>query len=74
MTKNRINYLPSDFFNENTRKFEALASGDYFDPLFGVDTFEITEEDIKALRHGMILYGNNDEYAMLIQLAERREE
>lgn len=39
------------------------------DPLYGMDTYNITEKDIKALLDGKILYSDeNGEYATLIKL------
>lgn len=45
----------------------------YLNPMYGMDTYSITEHDIEALLDGKILYSDkNGEYATLIEL-EREE-
>lgn len=64
--------LTKAYFNEPFR-CEVLEFGRFFDPWFGVEPIEITEEQIEALRQGKVLYITDGEYATIIRLAERKE-
>lgn len=56
----------SDF---SIKEFSEFADGE-LDPLYGMDTYRITDEDIEALKNGKILYStvNCGEYAIVIGL------
>lgn len=56
----------SDF---SIKEFSEYAEGE-LDPLYGMDTYNITEKDIEALKNGKVLYStvNDDEYAIVIGL------
>ena len=59
--------------------FRAVEYGDDVDEMWGVDTFEMADNDIEALKSGKVLYTTNGEYATLIRrkqnadMRERRE-
>lgn len=64
--------LTKEFF-KNASRFDVRRFGQFFDPMFGVDPIEITEEQIEELKKGNVLYADNSEYVTIIRLAERKE-
>lgn len=64
--------LTKAYFNDPFR-CEVLEFGRFFEPWFGVEPVEITEEQIEALRQGKVLYTTDGEYATIIRLEERKE-
>lgn len=64
--------LTKEYFDTPCR-CDVIKFGQYFDPWYGVVPIEITEEQIEALRQGKVLYTTDEEYAMVIRLAERKE-
>lgn len=65
--------LTKDLFKDAST-FYVIKFGQFFDPMYGFDSIEITEEQIEELKKGNVLYADNDEYATIIRLAERKEE
>ena len=61
----------SDF---SIKEFSEFAEGE-LDSLYGMETYNITDADIKALKNGKLLYATiNGEYAMVIGLGSEIDE
>ena len=60
------------YFKKDSVKPEILSDGDKFDMFFGVDFMSLTNEHIKALQEGKVLYLdiNGGEYCCLIKKTE----
>ena len=61
--------LQESFFQGERPKVRHLDYGDRFDDLWGVESIELSRDDITALQEGKVLRASvNDEYAVLIRI------
>jgi len=65
--------LTKDWFH-NPIKCKIMRYGQFIDPWYGLESVEISEEQVEALKQGKVLYFDDDEYATVIRLEERKEE
>lgn len=63
--------LTKDLFRDAI-KCEVCEYGQSIDPWYGLECVEISEEQVEALKQGKVLYYDDEEYATVIRLEEKK--
>lgn len=58
--------MPLSLISEDDEGLKIVHKAEPIDPWFGMDIYQLNDEDIEALKNGKCLYGDNYEYAILL--------
>jgi hypothetical protein len=72
MIKDKDATLTESYFDYSNTAY-PIDFGDMFNPRYGFDSVELTDEDIKALCDGKVLITAANEYTFLIRLKSNKE-
>lgn len=64
-----VSKLTCEDWDEYSEELKTISIGDDINCLFGMESYNLTEQQLNELRNGKVLYGTiNGEYAFVIRL------